>query len=1300
MTTRHTTRRFVRAGAASVLGLSMALTLGLPPVNAAEDADLFKSVIEQTQSDEVLSPSMKQAQGEVSVFVQFRGAGAYESTQPAAVLQGKQPPVNAQRQVQAIAAAVQSQGRSVASESGATVLYTAHNSIRGAAIRGDAEKIRELASRSDVVKISPIVSKTRANTGSALLTQAAATWQQTGYTGEGVKIAIIDSGVDYTHSQFGGPGTQEAYEQASHSAQMPSANSGLYDPEKYLGGYDLAGDDYNAANAETATPSPDTNPLDCRANGHGTHVAGTAAGYAVQQDGSAFKGDYTKLTEEQMQGMKIGSGSAPNAQIVDFRIFGCDGSTDLTGQALDRSLDPNNDGIYDDRVDIINMSLGSDFGAQDDPENAIVDALTRQGILSVVAAGNSTAADGNGDTYSVSGNPANARSALAVANTVGATTYADTAEITAPSSLAGTVTGDYSVEFNYHRATEEQLTGQVVMAPENNKFGCDAFPEGTDFEGKWVFIDWTDNFETFPCGSAVRFNNLEAAGAKGVVLASNLDVETVGIAGNRTIPGIRLNLQHAERVRAAIQQGEEVTIKLSPEGIAAATIDSGMQDQVNESTARGVHGSRGYTKPDVAAPGTNIGSAGVGAGTDMAVMSGTSMASPHVAGVAALVREANQSYSAQQVKAAIMNSAVHDVKTATGEVHSIERVGSGRIDALQAVNQKVLVYSADNPDQVSESLGVVEVLPDAGVQTYTRELTIDNSDSKAHTYQVSFEASSDLPGVTISAPQSVSVNPGGTNRFTVTVTVDPAQLEKKLESASAATQLDRARQYLSAESGRLILTEGDTQTRLPLHIAPKPVSDMKSATSAVNFGNGRTSANIDLEGTPLHQGGYVSLVGAYELGATSNRMKTSSLAVATSQRVDLQYVGAASNVPALRAAGQPVDEKGMMSIGVSTWDNWENLTNPTSIEVAFDVDGNFRPDYYLYTSRERGLDYPQAVLIGWVNGKLEVLDRQPINGAYGDVDTNTFDSNVLNLPVSLSKMGIDASNAANLRYSVDTYSWYQTGGVDGTNWISYNPYNPKVWFDGDQSESATLFVDHPDADITVHRASTDVTDAKALLLHMHNGTGDLSGVKPGEDGGKAEIVSLNEAKPATNLNPRFTDVGTDYVFYDEIAWLAERGITTGWPDGTFRPGSYTERGQMAAFFYRLAGSPQYTAPSVSPFKDVPTTHVFYKEIAWMHSMGITKGWSDGTFRPHAYTERGQMAAFFYRMAGSPTYTAPSTSAFKDLPTDYVFFKEISWMQSQGITKGWSDGTFRPSAYTERGQMAAFIYRFDQNVDYR
>jgi hypothetical protein len=180
----------------------------------------------------------------------------------------------------------------------------------------------------------------------------------------------------------------------------------------------------------------------------------------------------------------------------------------------------------------------------------------------------------------------------------------------------------------------------------------------------------------------------------------------------------------------------------------------------------------------------------------------------------------------------------------------------------------------------------------------------------------------------------------------------------------------------------------------------------------------------------------------------------------------------------------------------------------------------------------------------------------------------------------------------------------------------------------------------------------------------------------------------------------FADVPDGQIFYVPIAWLAEQGITNGYGDGTFRPIAPMTREALAAFLYRLAGRPAWTPPTVSPFADVPTTHLFYAEITWLASRGITRGavLPDGRlgFQPTDTVTRAAMAAFLYRFAGDSTFAAPAATPFPDVPTNHQFYREITWMLANGITTGTqladSSYGYDPWAPTSRQATAAFLYR--------
>ncbi len=181
------------------------------------------------------------------------------------------------------------------------------------------------------------------------------------------------------------------------------------------------GDDYTGSNE----PQPDADPMDC--NGHGSHVAGIAGGNGVKDDGTAYAGPYNATTHQNTN-FRIGPGVAPQASLYALRVFGCDGSTEVVNQAIEWAVDPNGDGNFADRVDVINMSLGSDFGYESDATSVAANNAVLAGVIVVASAGN------DGDSTFITGSPGTASRVLSVASSVDATDILDGFRENAPTA--------------------------------------------------------------------------------------------------------------------------------------------------------------------------------------------------------------------------------------------------------------------------------------------------------------------------------------------------------------------------------------------------------------------------------------------------------------------------------------------------------------------------------------------------------------------------------------------------------------------------------------------------------------------------------------------------------------------------------------------------------------------------------------------------------------------------------------------------------------------------------------------------
>jgi subtilisin family serine protease len=191
---------------------------------------------------------------------------------------------------------------------GARVLYRAQRVYNGIAVTVSPSKISQIAQLPGVKAVHPLYPKYPVAAFSDIdflrtRTATGGPWTTGGVRGEGIKVADIDTGLDYVHRNFGGHANYTGVTDTTANSDFPSA--------KVPGGTDLVGDAYNA-NDPNSVPVPDSNPFDC--NGHGTATASLIAGFGENNDGTTYTGTYD-ATNPSMSSLKISPGFAPKALI-------------------------------------------------------------------------------------------------------------------------------------------------------------------------------------------------------------------------------------------------------------------------------------------------------------------------------------------------------------------------------------------------------------------------------------------------------------------------------------------------------------------------------------------------------------------------------------------------------------------------------------------------------------------------------------------------------------------------------------------------------------------------------------------------------------------------------------------------------------------------------------------------------------------------------------------------------------------------------------------------------------------------
>jgi subtilisin family serine protease len=991
----------------------------------------------------------------------------------------------------------------------ARVIFRVQRILNGVAAQVDAAKLDAIGKLPGVQAIYPLVPHRLAHSGSVPLIGAPELWDpgNLGVTGEGMRIGIIDSGLDYIHTNFGGPGTPGAYA-ANDSTVITDTYQGalLFPTAKVVGGWDFIGDHYDPFGPDPALwfPHPDPDPMDCpTVFGHGTHVAGTAAGAGVNADGTTYEGPYDAALP--FANFRIAPGVAPEALLYALRVISCEDNseTDIVAAGIDWAVDPDGDGDPSDHLDVINMSLGFWPGGPYDPVALASDRAAQLGVVVVAAAGNS------GDIYYFTASPSVSDRTISVAASVDALSIVGAYKVDSPPEIAGLKPASFSGNFNW--AESPPVTGEVVYVPEN-RFGCAPFDPAA-VGGRIVLVDWADAGSTaFPCGSFTRATNASNAGAIGIIMREGVDRFMTAIAGNEAIPAVYTLFSAGEELKSAMADGP-VTVTLSAEFRNSVRFESPEdEDTIAFFSSRGPRRGDSFLKPDISAPGLTVFSADAFTGSEGTSGGGTSMAAPHVAGAMALLRQIHPDWSVEELKALVMNTAIHDLFTGlnrTGAPHGPGRVGAGRLDVANAAMPQVIAYNAEDEGLVSLSFGAIEVLA-GNIMTLEKQVTVANKGTVAATYQIGYDPRVTMQGVSYSvSPEAITVPAGGIATLTVTLAADPAQMRRdgRDPGAAAIGPSGLPRHWLNEAAGYLTLSpspEG-ASLRLPVHSAPRLAAEMhaEQATLALGAeptgvgsitlrGQGVATAPLEMFGTPEGMHEDFSIVTAFELQDISDPASIPEdvpLAVAA----DLQAVGITSN---LHLAGSVGDSS--LYFGIGAYGEW-TMPYEVLFYIWIDTDdsGIIMPgdgsvqgaEFLLWNDILDGTDVWVTLLANLTSGATYPVDF--VNVYPANINTNPIRNSVVVMAVPVAELGLDDTQTS-INYAVQSLHFDQfildwVGLIDESRVMSYNIAQPGLVFE----EVANLDLDGETLEFTYDRERMAATSSLgALLLHHHNTAGN------------------------------------------------------------------------------------------------------------------------------------------------------------------------------------------------------------------
>jgi len=876
--------------------------------------------------------------------------------------------------------------RSVRS-AGGRVIARYQYAYNGIKVRATGMQLAKMASLPGVVAVRSLPTYTMDNVNGVPYIGAPGAWQNSGATGAGETVAVIDSGIDYTHADFGGPGTPAAYKAINPTTITP----GTFPTAKVIAGYDFAGNNYDSSGKlGSTTPTPDPNPIGCAA--HGSHVAGTIAGDGVKANHTTYTGPYNSTTLADPASWVVGPGVAPEAKLVALKVFGCEGSTSLVVDALEWVAVYN--ASHADGIDVVNMSLGSAFGSADSPDAVATDNLVATGVVVVASAGNASSVP-----Y-ITGAPGAATSAISVA--------ALDAFPTLPLATIKGAGADIPAD-NQNGYPSLPVTGQLhVLAGGTTgvKEGCAASDYDAASAGKIVAV------KRGVCAFVDKGSNAAAAGAIGIIVINRDDTDPgelptyIGYSPELfTIPMI--GTDRTAQAPLLAHQGASITV------VAAGSAPNPTYQQIADFSSSGPRWGDSWLKPDVAAPGVNIFSALVGSGWNGTTLSGTSMAAPMTSGAAALVREAHPNWSPLKVKAALVNTA--DASSATISGYEVQRSGSGVIQADRAVATRTLATTSDKT--ASLNFGYEQR---SGGYSETKTITIWNQTDRSATYRLA--ASSDLVSIW---PSTVRVHAHDNVQVVVRASLTRDQVAA-LPTADRLLTGDL--QGITSLDGVITATPtkaapGVYGLRVPYLLVPRGTSDVSADLGRTRVSGTTASTTLRLRNDSVHTG----VADTYALGITDPRGDGAD-------GTDVRAVGVQA-VPVEVLTGTPDPNDRGIQFAVNMWDKFSSAA-PHEVDVAVDTNGDGVTDRYVM-----GYDHGLLFADAYDGVELSLIfdaDFNLIDLWYADAPAN---GSTLLLPALASDLGL-APGGGSFTYQVAAIDGF-TGVPDLTGQsLAFNAFTP------------------------------------------------------------------------------------------------------------------------------------------------------------------------------------------------------------------------------------------------------------------